>query len=86
MRHKPPLRTRLDGEYGIIEIEDSGHGMTSDVLARIFTPFFTTKGKDGMGLGLRLAKATVERYGGSISCKSSPGQGALFQIKLLRSD
>lgn len=81
---KISLRTRLDGDYGIIEIEDSGHGMTSDTLARIFTPFFTTKGKDGMGLGLRLAKATVERYGGSISCTSSPGKGALFQIRLLR--
>jgi signal transduction histidine kinase len=79
------LRTRSEGEFGIIEIEDTGHGMNSDTLARIFTPFFTTKGKDGMGLGLRLAKATVERYGGDITCTSSPGEGTSFRIKLLRS-
>lgn len=79
------LRTWSEDAFGVIEIEDSGHGMTSDTLARIFTPFFTTKGKDGMGLGLRLAKATVERYGGRITCTSSPEQGACFQIRLLRS-
>ena len=78
------LRTRSEDAFGIIEIEDTGHGMNSDTLARIFTPFFTTKGKDGMGLGLRLAKATVERYGGSITCTSSPEQGARFQIRLVR--
>lgn len=78
------LRTRSEGDYGVIEIEDTGHGMTSDTLARIFTPFFTTKGKDGMGLGLRLAQATVERYGGNITCTSSPGQGARFLIRLPR--
>jgi two-component system NtrC family sensor kinase len=81
---KISLRTRSEGDFGIIEIEDSGHGMTSEIMARIFTPFFTTKGRDGMGLGLRLAKATVERYGGGISCTSSPGKGACFQIRLLR--
>ncbi len=81
---KIALRTRSDGEFGIIEIEDTGHGMTSETLARLFTPFFTTKGKDGMGLGLRLAKATVERYGGDISCTSTPGQGTQFRIRLKR--
>lgn len=79
------LRTWTEGDFGVVEIEDSGHGMSSETLARIFTPFFTTKGKAGMGLGLRLAKATVERFGGHITCKSSPGQGACFQIRLLRS-
>ena len=79
------LRTWGESAFGVIEIQDSGHGMTSETLARIFTPFFTTKGKDGMGLGLRLARATVERFGGTITCTSSPGQGARFQIRLLRS-
>ncbi len=78
------LRTWSDGAYGVVEVKDAGQGMDQETLARIFTPFFTTKGKDGMGLGLRLAKAAVEAYGGTITCTSSPGQGAQFQIRLPR--
>jgi signal transduction histidine kinase len=78
------LRTWRDGAHGVIEIKDTGHGMDEETQARIFTPFFTTKGKDGMGLGLRLAKAAVEAYGGTITCASRPGRGAQFQIRLPR--
>jgi len=82
VNQKIALSTWREGDCGIIEVADTGHGMASDTLKRIFTPFFTTKGKDGMGLGLRLAKAAVEKYGGEISCSSSPGNGAKFRIRL----
>jgi signal transduction histidine kinase len=76
------LRTRIDGDFGVVEVQDDGCGMSQDTLARLFTPFFTTKGKDGMGLGLRLAKATVETHGGTIQCISTQGEGTQFQIRL----
>ncbi len=76
------LRTWREGEWGVIEVADTGHGMTRETLERIFTPFFTTKGREGMGLGLRLAKATVESHRGNIICTSNPGQGTRFQIRL----
>ena len=80
------LRTWSESTHGVIEVEDAGQGMDGDTLTKIFTPFFTTKGKAGMGLGLRLAKSTVEAYGGTIACTSSPGQGAKFKIRLPRGE
>jgi signal transduction histidine kinase len=76
------LRTSRDGGYGVIEVQDNGCGMTQETLNNLFTPFFTTKGKEGMGLGLRLAKSMVETHGGTIHCDSVHGQGTRFEIRL----
>jgi signal transduction histidine kinase len=76
------LRTRRNGSWGVIEVQDNGCGMTAETLANLFTPFFTTKGKEGMGLGLRLAKSMVETHGGTIECHSVHGQGTRFEILL----
>jgi signal transduction histidine kinase len=76
------LRTWRDGDFGAIEVEDNGCGMTQETLANLFTPFFTTKGKEGMGLGLRLAKSMVETHGGTIRCHSTHGRGTRFEIRL----
>ena len=78
------VRTRSEGDWAVVEVEDTGQGMTSEVLEHLFTPFFTTKGKEGMGLGLRLAKTTVDNHGGTIDCTSSPGHGARFRVRLPR--
>jgi signal transduction histidine kinase len=78
------VRTRSEGDWAVVEVEDAGQGMTSEVLEHLFTPFFTTKGKEGMGLGLRLAKTTVDSHGGTIDCTSSPGHGARFRVRLPR--
>jgi signal transduction histidine kinase len=72
--------TRADGDdFVVVEVTDSGPGMTAKVAARAFEPFFTTKdvGK-GTGLGLDIAqRIVVERHGGTIAIDSRPGQTTL---------
>ena len=64
-----------------IEVKDEGEGMSSEVLARIFDPFFSTK-KEGTGLGLPTAAGIVEQSGGRIEVDSSPGRGSRFSVFL----
>ncbi|MEW5787565.1 MAG: HAMP domain-containing sensor histidine kinase [Pseudomonadota bacterium] len=64
-----------------IWVEDDGPGMTTEQLARVFKPFYTTKPK-GLGVGLPLAKRIIERLGGGIHITSQPGQGARVELRL----
>jgi signal transduction histidine kinase len=66
----------------IFEISDNGIGMDADTLEKIFTPLFSSKGKKGTGLGLFISNTIIEQHGGTISVKSTPGKGALFQIEI----
>jgi two-component system NtrC family sensor kinase len=62
---------------------DNGTGMTPEVMAHIFEPFYTTKGeKQGTGLGLPVSYGIIERHGGQIEVQSTPGRGTTFKIKL----
>jgi signal transduction histidine kinase len=66
------------------EITDNGIGMDDETQDKIFTPFFSSKGTKGTGLGLFIANTIIEQHGGDIKVKSKIGQGTLFQITLPR--
>lgn len=66
----------------LFEISDNGIGMDSEIQARIFTPFVSSKGSKGTGLGLFVSNTIIQQHGGSISVKSTSGHGTLFQIKI----
>jgi len=75
------------GSYAVLSVEDTGHGMEPEVLARIFEPFFTTKPPDeGTGLGLSVAFGIVRQSDGHIAVESAPGRGSSFRVYLPRLD
>jgi signal transduction histidine kinase/ActR/RegA family two-component response regulator len=75
------------GEYVTLTVRDQGAGMTPEVRARIFEPFFSTKtAQGGMGLGLAMVHDTVLASRGRIVVDSAPGQGATFRILLPRTE
>jgi signal transduction histidine kinase len=78
------LRTRSDGEYAVIEIQDNGPGMTDEVKRRVFEPFYSTKQVGhGTGLGLSVSYFIItENHKGTITVESEPGKGAKFTIRL----
>jgi hypothetical protein len=75
--------TREDRSGAVVEVGDTGSGISADMLSRIYDPFFTTKeiGK-GTGLGLSIAYGIVQEHGGTITCDSHVGQGTRFTIRL----
>ena len=70
-----------EGERAMIQVSDTGRGISADALPKIFKPFFTTR-SEGTGLGLSLAKSIVQSHGGNIEVRSTPGKGSQFNICL----
>ena len=77
------VQTRASDSHVLLIVEDTGPGMSEQVLKRIFTPFFTTKdvGK-GTGLGLSVVHGIVTSHGGEIKVASKVGRGTKFEIRL----
>jgi PAS domain S-box-containing protein len=75
--------SRRDNDIGF-DIIDNGSGMDRDRMKQMFNIFYSSKGREGTGLGLFIANKTVQKHGGSISVDSKPGEGTAFRIRLPR--
>ncbi len=77
------IRTRSDADHVVVEVEDTGKGISADAVPRIFEPFFTSKPQSqGTGLGLDTVWRIVTReHGGSVNAVSTPGH-TVFQVRL----
>jgi signal transduction histidine kinase len=77
------VRTRNEFDRVVIEVADTGTGMSPELQQRIFEPFFTTKpeGK-GTGLGLSVSYGIVQTHGGTLTVRSSAGAGSTFRVSL----
>ena len=77
------IRTRRDGDWVEVRIQDTGCGIPEDIRSRIFDPFFTTKsvGK-GTGQGLSIVHSVVVKHGGTVSFETEDGKGTTFIVRL----
>ena len=76
------LSSRREGDCVLLEIEDSGPGLSAEVSGSLFEPFVTTK-SDGMGLGLAIVHHLVALHGGTVEAASEgSGRGATFRVRL----
>jgi PAS domain S-box-containing protein len=73
------------GDYAVVSVSDSGHGMDANTRDHLFEPFFTTK-ELGTGLGLATVHGIVEKQGGFVVVRSEPGRGATFLVHLRRAE
>jgi two-component system, NtrC family, nitrogen regulation sensor histidine kinase NtrY len=75
------LRTRQGNGKVLVEVADTGPGMTAEERERIFTPYYTSKA-GGTGLGLAIVQSVVSDHGGRVRVQGKPGHGSTFVIEL----
>jgi PAS domain S-box-containing protein len=84
MPHGGSIQIRLSviGNEALLSVQDGGIGMSEAVRSQLFKPFFTTKGLQGTGLGLRVVQSVVEEHHGQLSIESEPERGSTFHLHL----
>ena len=81
------IRTAVDGPHVLLIVQDNGPGVPPDAVENIFSPFFSTKTREGTaGLGLKICSDVVAEHGGHIEVHERPGGGAAFHVLLPRVD
>jgi signal transduction histidine kinase len=73
-----------DARWAFVTVSDDGTGMTPEIEARVFEPFFTTRGESGTGLGLANVFATMRRHGGHVDLETALGCGSKFTLRFPR--
>jgi signal transduction histidine kinase len=77
------LKTAFEKDNVIrFEIKDNGVGMDEEVVKKLFTSFFSTKGHRGTGLGLMVTRKLIEEHNGTIDVESEPGKGTNVVVRL----
>jgi PAS domain S-box-containing protein len=76
------IHTRVTEKHAVIDLTDTGIGMSEEVLQRCLDPFFSTKGASGTGLGLSMVYGILQRHGGNISITSELGRGTTCTLSL----
>jgi PAS domain S-box-containing protein len=77
-KHHPGLNP---GKFVCLRVSDTGHGMSPEVMERIFDPFYTTKSKGkGTGMGLSVVHGIVKSHTGTLTVDSTPGRGSVFKV------
>ena len=79
---KITVTLRRDGDWAEIAVTDEGAGMAQAVADLVFEEFFSTKGEEGLGLGLALCRSTIVQHGGEIQCATALGVGTTFTVRL----
>jgi C4-dicarboxylate-specific signal transduction histidine kinase len=78
------IRSQMqDADQVRVSVEDSGIGVTAEIMGRLFEPFFTTRSQ-GIGMGLPISRSIVEAHGGRLWAESTVNQGSVFQFTLPR--
>ena len=83
-RKEPRIDVRIFSKpgYACVSVEDNGVGIPKDLLRRVFDPLFTTKGENGLGLGLDICRRIVKAHKGELICSSVEGEGTTFSIMI----
>ncbi|MCZ6600200.1 MAG: ATP-binding protein, partial [Acidobacteria bacterium] len=77
------IRAAREGDQVVLHVADTGEGIPSENLDRIYDPFFTTKGSGrGTGLGLSVTYGIVKDHEGTLTVRSHPGEGSTFSVQL----
>ena len=80
--HQVRFNVKDDKDHIVFVISDNGIGMDAETREKIFTLFFSSKGKKGTGLGLFISDRIIKQHGGHIDVASTPGKGSRFSIKI----